>query len=593
MISKYNNFILERAINESTLYVSPQILKRLQKIDSKISKDLIDQLGKDIKPDATFLDESDKEGELSFITMRNAIKKLSDIYGDDDFVKSLEQPSVDTFAINISNMLKNNEPGFWTQSRNPIKIGRFIRQVFPGKYSDVDIEKFVNEFKSSDEKDLQKFILVEGKDIETYYWHENYKEMAGDLGRSCMARKKFFNIYTQNPEVCKLLVLLENDKVIGRSLIWKLEKNKVDDNIEYFMDRQYTIEQSDVIKFTNYAKENGWAYKTYNNHHSYSNITYLGKEMNCEMVTKVEKKNYDEYPYMDTFKRFDPKTGELFNDIEKDDHEGQYLLEDTDGDYTEISSGKWSEYYDMEIDEDEAVWSEAYGDWLPENRAIHIERRRGRSNSGWFPEDDDNIYYSEWEDEYVHIDDCVYSDDKDEYILRINSISAAYEIDEDGRIETSWYHQNDDDCVEVDRTMRWYEILSEKNSDWEDVSRMNLKITDRWSTVYKEFYPKIFKVFLYRMKNSEDKIYLSVRDAKILGFEYDKEDKIEIDDFEYHKRLDEAYVNEASLLDTLTEMLENDLIPNTERIADEGEEDMRQMYIERLQRAWEKMGYDK
>ena len=593
MISKYNNFILEKALNESTLYVSPQILKRLQKIDSEIAKNLIAQLGKDIKPDATFLDESDKEGELSFITMRNAIKKLSDIYGDDDFVKSLEQPSVDTFVINISNMLKNNEPGFWTQSRNPIKIGRFIRQVFPGKYSDVDIEKFVNEFKSSDEKDLQKFILVEGKDIETYYWHENYKEMAGDLGRSCMARKKFFNIYTQNPEVCKLLVLLENDKVIGRSLIWKLEKNNVDDNIEYFMDRQYTIEQSDVIKFTNYAKENGWAYKTYNNHHSYSNITYLGKEMNCEMVTKVEKKNYDEYPYMDTFKRFDPKTGELFNDIEKDDHEGQYLLEDTDGDYTEILSGKWSDYYDMEIPEDEAVWSEAYGDWLPENRAIHIERGRGRSNSGWFPEDDDNIYYSEWEDEYVHIEDCVYSEDKDEYILIRNSISGAYKIDEEGRVETSWYHQDDDHCIDIDRTMRWYEILSGKNSDWEDVSRMNLKIADRWSTVYKEFYPKIFKVFLYRMKNSKDKIYLSVKDAKILGFEYDKEDKIEIDDFEYHKRLDEAYVNETSLLDTLTEKLENDLIPNTESIADEGEEDMKQMYVDRLKRVWNRMGYDK
>ena len=63
--------------------------------------------------------------------------------------------------------------------------------------------------------------------------------------------------------------------------------------------------------------------------------------------------------------------------------------------------------------------------------------------------------------------------------------------------------------------------------------------------------------------------------------------------YEYHKRLSEAYVNDVSLLDTLTEKLENDLIPNTERIADEGEEDMKEMYIERLQRAWDKMGYDK
>ena len=131
MISRYNNFILEKALNESTLYVSPEILKRLQKIDSEISKDLIAQLGQDIKPDATFLDESDKEGELTFITIRNAIKKLGDIYhGDPEFVKSIGEPAVDTFAINISTMLKNNEPDFWNQSRNPIKIGRFIDKYF-------------------------------------------------------------------------------------------------------------------------------------------------------------------------------------------------------------------------------------------------------------------------------------------------------------------------------------------------------------------------------------------------------------------------------------------------------------------------------
>ena len=132
--------------------------------------------------------------------------------------------------------------------------------------------------------------------------------------------------------------------------------------------------------------------------------------------------------------------------------------------------------------------------------------------------------------------------------------------------------------------MRWYEILSEKHSDWKNVSRINLKIADRWSTIYKEYYPKIFKVFLYRMKNSKDKIYLSVKDAKILGFEYDKDDMIVIDDFEYHKRLDEAYVNDKNLLDALTETLENDLIPNTESIADEGEDDMKQMYVDRLHR---------
>ena len=577
MISKYNNFILERALNESTLYVSPEILKRLRGIDSEISKDIIGQLGQDIKPDATFLDESDKEGELTFITMKNAVKKLSDLYGP-GFIKEIEQPRDNAFsAIDVSRMLKINEPDFWKQSRNPIKIGRLVRQIFPGKYSDVDIEKFVNAFKGSEEKVSERFILVEGEEIEKYYWHENYKENAGDLGRSCMARKKkFFNIYVQNPEVCRLLVLLEDDKVIGRSLIWKIDNNNKYNEIEYFMDRQYTILQSDVVKFTNYAKENGWSYKTYNNHHSYSNITFKGEEMNCNMVVKVKIEDYDTYPYMDTFKRFDPKTGELFNDTEKDGNEGQFLLEDTDGDYTEITAGKWSEYYDDEIPVHDAVWSDAYQDWLYDDRSVHIEARPGREHTGWFPEDDEYIYYSEWEDEYIHTDDCVYSDDKDEYILKRNAVLGVYEISGEGdSIETSWYHKDDNDIKMINKDSTWYTVANGKNEDWEGVEAV------KWNLLTEKNYPKVFNVFVYK---SKDDIYLTPRDAKILGMEYDKEEKDEISDFEYHKRLDEV-----NLLSVLIEKLKNDLIPNTERIADEGEDDMKQMYEDRLSRVWDRM----
>jgi len=121
---------------------------------------------------------------------------------------------------------------------------------------------------------------------------------------------------------------------------------------------------------------------------------------------------------------------------------------------------------------------------------------------------------------------------------------------------------------------------------------MKLDIADRWSTAYQEYYPRIFKVSLYRAKDSKEKIYLSVRDAKILGFEYDKEDKIVIDDFEYHKRLSEAGPEGDSLLSRMIDLLVNDLIPNTESIADEGEEDMKKMYEERLERIWEMMPND-
>jgi hypothetical protein len=583
MIS-YKEFILEKFITESALYLSPVLNSVLDKIDSPIAKEFVSMIGTDIKPDVTFLDLGEKDGELTFTTMRNAKKKLQEIYPNDDhFVKSIEDPSIsgvsrEWWAPYTAKMLKEKEPEFWTQSRNPIKIGRLINQVFPGKYTAVDVEKFVNQFKAATSAKVgESFVMVEGSDIEKYYWHENYKEMAGDLGRSCMARKKkFFNIYVQNSEVCRLLVLLEDDKVIGRSLIWKLDRNNVSNEIVYFMDRQYTILQSDVVKFTNYAKENGWAYKTYNNHHSYSNITFNGEEKNCDIVVKVKVEDYDQYPYMDTLKRFDPKTGELFNDIDKDDHEGQYLLEDTDGDYTEITAGKWSEYYDDEIPEHDAVWSDAYQDWLYDDRSVHIEPRPGREHTGWFPEDDEYIYYSEWEDEYIHTDDCVYSDDKDEYILKRNAVLGVYKISTEGdSIETSYYHKDDDYIKMINKDATWYTVVNGKNEDWEDVGAM------KWDLLTEKNYPKVFNVFVYKSKAD---IYLTPRDAKILGMEYDKGEKDEISDFEYHKRLDEM-----NLLSGLIDKLKNDLIPNTERIADEGEDDMKQMYEERLARIWDRM----
>ena len=84
-----------------------------------------------------------------------------------------------------------------------------------------------------------------------------------------MARKLgLFKIYTENPDVCKMLILIEDDKLIGRALVWKLSSIKIygKDPVQdsWFMDRQYTIKDSDVEKFRNYAKEKGWIYKSSN-----------------------------------------------------------------------------------------------------------------------------------------------------------------------------------------------------------------------------------------------------------------------------------------------------------------------------------------
>jgi hypothetical protein len=155
-------------------------------------------------------------------------------------------------------------------------------------------------------------------------------------------------------------------------------------------------------------------------------------------------------------------------------------------------------------------------------------------------------------------------------------VLGVYEISTEGdSIETSWYHKDDNDIKMINKDATWYTVANGKNEDWEDVGAM------KWDLLTEKNYPKVFNVFVYK---SKDDIYLTPRDAKILGMEYDKEEKDEISDFEYHKRLDEA-----GLLSVLIEKLKNDLIPNTERIADEGEDDMKQMYEDRLSRIWDRM----
>ena len=259
MISKYNSFsldlLLEKAINESFLYYSPNVRKSLSRIKSNdIAADLLGSEGTDVKPDMTFIDLG-KEGYFSFTTMRNAKPLILNKFPDDKWSTDIDITPLINLDAKISNLYKDGEGEVFTKSRNEVGLGRFVNKLFPGKYNSKEVEEFVNSFKASLEKAGEHFDLVEGEDIDFWYKSENYKENSGTLGSSCMAQKRnLFSIYTQNQDVCKMLILKEDDKIIGRALVWKLKSLNVskDEDPGFFMDRQYTIKESDVQKFRNY-----------------------------------------------------------------------------------------------------------------------------------------------------------------------------------------------------------------------------------------------------------------------------------------------------------------------------------------------------
>jgi hypothetical protein len=357
---KSDDFITESMILESTIYYSPKFREKIQRVldiyGSGIAYKLLNKEGEDIKKDWTLIDSKEDSDDISFINMKNANKLLKkagyESELDDHYIDDIWNLDVSTSEIGIS-----------SKSRNNIKIGKFVKGLFGNYYTDTQIEKFVNQFKSIKEPGQMEFKLVSGDEISKWYNPINSKHAGrGTLGRSCMAysdKDNFFSIYTKNPEVCKLLILLEDGKLIGRSLIWKLNsieafywdyedgyvKNKSltkeMSKIEYFMDRIYTSEDYLVNNFINYAKSEGWLLRSQESIHDPNTVTFRSKDVHVEMTVKVKKVNYEPYPYLDTFKRYNHFNGTLNNDTTK--KKGGHILRSTRGGYE--SSISKSKYY--------------------------------------------------------------------------------------------------------------------------------------------------------------------------------------------------------------------------------------------------------
>lgn len=185
--------------------------------------------------------------------------------------------------------------------RGGIKIGRFINNLkslclksdqYTNEYinsiTESDIEKFVNilSAKINHKNNMFDFMeVVEGEDIRKWYLEYNYDSIKGDLGNSCMKHSKcqdYFDIYIENPEVCKLLILKNSngDKIQARALLWQTIEG------DLVMDRIYAYKNSLEDLFKHWADKNGYKHS----------ITIDDK-----YTVAIKNLPYDYFPYMDTF----------------------------------------------------------------------------------------------------------------------------------------------------------------------------------------------------------------------------------------------------------------------------------------------------
>jgi hypothetical protein len=309
--NNYTDLLLEKIINESVLYFSEVLRDRLVNLSgsSEIAAKLLELEGTDVHSDVTFVDLSKEVGLLTFMPMDKAIAKLKAVHPNGTDTDIQKYPDIKTNDIVYRRDTSDGRYGVYGDNRNSIKIGKFVNKVFRGTLTNYDVEEFVNQFKSKQEVD-PVVELVSGDKIAYWYDITNYNPgYGGTLRNSCMANvpSGFFDIYTKNPEVCRLATLKNGDKLVARALVWKVESDN--SSIKYYMDRIYYTKDHYRNILKDYAKEQGWGI-----YDSFEVIDFNGKLISPTMRVKIKNIKYNQFPYMDTFRRYDYVKGYLYND---------------------------------------------------------------------------------------------------------------------------------------------------------------------------------------------------------------------------------------------------------------------------------------
>lgn len=226
----------------------------------------------------------------------------------------------------IESVMSNGLDPFDEKSgRVYLKVGRIVSKLFSKHLleqyvNDSDVEYFVNQYKAFFDQSNKKMIVVEGEDIRKYYLDRNYDgPEQGTLWRSCMRysdRQSFLDLYVENPDKVKMLVMLNNrdgvDYVIGRSLLWDSVEDYIGNKLK-IMDRIYTIFDSDVLVFKKWARENGYINKSYQNAKSQNIFEVDNKEIIMDLKVILPNHQLDTYPYLDSFQFYNQMNGTFYN----------------------------------------------------------------------------------------------------------------------------------------------------------------------------------------------------------------------------------------------------------------------------------------
>jgi len=338
---KYHKFLLNEGLfgpTKGKMFFSKRFIEFLNNMVSPLSKDLLKVLDSDDEFANSYIDLCDTEADkVSFIAYNRA-SRLQDFDEEIDMVSP-----------------KDDSPVWGEKYRQTIRVGSFVLNLLPQYSTTKELTNFINEFVGKQESSKYTLKLVDGENIRKYYLVDNYYNPTPDivyrddvpedendprtvLMKSCMKQPEkqiFFDIYVKNPNQCKMLVMLNRkNELVARAIVWMTVKIKINDKFEKgtLLDRIYYTNETDVEIFKDYARKNGWMYKTEQTKDCVT-VFYNGKVVNindCPIRTMLEVSGpFDKYPYMDTLCFLTPMTGRLATnrgEMPKDKETGKVIF---------------------------------------------------------------------------------------------------------------------------------------------------------------------------------------------------------------------------------------------------------------------------
>lgn len=368
MIKGYYEFILE-----SILYTSKELQEILKSIDDTIAKDFTELINKDIETPYNGLNVTDKNDTISFSP-------------DNQFQRKI------TTGTSLETLLKD--------SSNKTSVGRLIQKILhenDKNYSPNQVTEFTDKFKAaylkyfSKEKEVESIRVVEGDEIKEWYLEDSYFDETlkgkGTLGKSCMRYgncQSYFKIYTENPDVCKMIINttfdeMGEEKLVSRALVWKtLEAG-------WYLDRIYFTDASEKILIKEFADKN------FGVKHAYD---FGASTPRLSIQLSSKKQDYVLYPYMDSFPYYHTTSRKLFNyEPTVTDRQNLYEIQSTDGEPTSMDM-IYSEVTGEMYSSDEVIWSEYHQSYIPVDDSV---------TSYYFNSEiyAPNSYYSETLEDYI------------------------------------------------------------------------------------------------------------------------------------------------------------------------------------------------